>query len=486
MKSILLPRLFLILVTLLGFMAFPSLALAGGGGAHFDVPWWSVIPFAILLGLIALMPIVAHHWWEDPINKLLVAGLCSLPVVMWLASLQKVTQGASMSMLGHSLEEYAAFLAMVGSLYIVSGGIVVAGQIEGRPWTNTLILAIGAVLANLVSTVGASMLLIRPFLRANRWRKSWHLPVFFIFIVSNLGGLLLPLGDPPLFLGFLQGIDFLWTLRLWPQWLVGNGLVLLIFFIWDTLVWRSHSVADPASASALSKAQGRTGINLSFEEGPLRIAGKRNFLFLAGILFAVLLQSKQAADALAGLIRVNLYLDHPLVGGGLMILMALGSLAATPEKLRKANGFSWAPFGEVGILFAGLFITMGPALSLLSQNAELFQNARPWQFFWMTGLGSSLLDNAPTYMAFATVAAGGHEKIPQLVETAPSVLSAISVGAVFFGAMTYIGNGPNFMVQAIAHELQFPTPGFIKYLMISSVILLPVFILVTFAFYAGG
>jgi len=461
---------------------FPSLGLGAQGAPPFIVPWWSVLPFAALLALIAIMPIVAHHWWEDPVNKLLVAGLCSLPVVMWLASLEKETGGASMAMLGHSLAEYAAFLAMVGSLYIVAGGIVVAGRIEGKPFNNTLILAIGAVLANLVSTVGASMLLIRPFLRANRWRKSWHLPVFFIFVVSNLGGLLLPLGDPPLFLGFLQGIDFLWTLRLWPQWLVGNGLVLLIFYIWDFLIWRG--TYSPDSAKALNEAHTRAGVNVSYEEGPLRVAGKRNLLFLVGILFAVLLQSKQAADAIQSLIRLPVHLDHPLVGGGLMIMLALGSLAATPEKLRKANGFSWAPFGEVGILFAGLFITMGPALSLLSQNAQIMQAARPWHYFWMTGLGSSLLDNAPTYMAFATVAAGGRAEISQLSQASPAILSAISVGAVFFGALTYIGNGPNFMVKAIAQELNFPTPGFLKYLLISACVLLPVFLLMTFAFFA--
>lgn len=473
---------FLVAIAILGGLA-PH-ALAAGGGA-FPVPWWSVLPFAVLLLLIAVMPIFAHHWWEEPVNKLLVAGLCALPVVMWLASMEKVTGGASMAMLGHSLEEYAAFLAMVGSLYIISGGIVVAGQFEGKPLTNTLILATGAVLANIVSTVGASMLLIRPFLRANRWRKSWHLPVFFIFIVSNLGGLLLPLGDPPLFLGFLQGIDFLWTLRLWPQWLLGNIVVLVVFYFWDLRQWRLDRAANPASAEALFRAQTRPGVNITLEEGPIRLAGKRNLLFLGGVLLAVLLQSYQVSDALKAWIRVDLHLDHPLVGGGLMVIMALASLASTPEKIRKANGFSWGPFGEVGILFAGLFITMGPALALLSQNAQVLAQGKPWQFFWLTGLGSSLLDNAPTYMAFATVAAGSRDQISQLTQTSPDILSAISVGAVFFGALTYIGNGPNFMVKAIATDLQFPTPGFLKYLAISSCILLPVLVLVTFAFYVG-
>ena len=455
----------------------------GAQGPAFTVPWWSVLPFAILLLLIALLPVLAAHWWEHPVNKLLVAGVCSLPVVMGLAALEKSTHGASMALLGHSLEEYVAFLAMVGSLYIVAGGIVVAGKIDGRPLVNTLILASGAVLANLVSTVGASMLLIRPFLRANRWRKSWHLPVFFIFVVSNLGGLLLPLGDPPLFLGFLQGVDFLWTIRLWPQWLLANGMVLAIFFVWDWVLWRKGQAADPETADNLLKAQMRSGQNISLEEGPLRVAGKRNLFFLAGILIAVLLQSDQVAGRLRDLFGLALKLDHPLVGGGLMVLCALGSLAITPEKLRKANGFSWHPFGEVAILFLGLFITMGPALTLLSQNASAMAGAGPGRYYWLTGIGSSILDNAPTYMAFATVAAGSREQIALLPEVAPHILAAISTAAVFFGAMTYIGNGPNFMVQSIAQELNFPTPSFLKYIQVSVLVLLPVLLFVQWVFF---
>lgn len=470
-----------------GFGALVGLLLAaapvwGAQGAAFTVPWWSVLPFAILLFLIALLPVVAFHWWEHPVNKLLVAGLCSLPVVMGLAALEKPTHGASMALLGHSLEEYVAFLAMVGSLYIVAGGIVVAGKIDGRPWVNTLILACGAVLANLVSTVGASMLLIRPFLRANRWRKSWHLPVFFIFVVSNLGGLLLPLGDPPLFLGFLQGVDFLWTTRLWPQWLMANGMVLAIFFVWDWVLWRKGQAIGSA-AETLRKAQERPGHNISLEEGRIRLAGKRNLFFLAGILIAVLLQSDQVASRIRDLTGFALKLDHPLVGGGLMVMCALGSLAITPERLRKANGFSWHPFGEVAILFLGLFITMGPALTLLSQNATAMAGAGPARYYWLTGIGSSILDNAPTYMAFATVAAGSREQIAQLPEVAPHLLAAISTAAVFFGAMTYIGNGPNFMVQSIAQELHFPTPGFLKYIQISVLVLLPVLVVVQWVFF---
>lgn len=455
----------------------------GAQGGALVVPWWSVIPFAILLFLIALLPVVAAHWWEHPVNKFLVAGLCTLPVVMGLAAMEKTTHGASMALLGHSLEEYVSFLAMVGSLYIVAGGIVVAGKIEGRPWVNTLILACGAVLANFISTIGASMLLIRPFLRANRWRKSWHLPVFFIFVVSNLGGLLLPLGDPPLFLGFLQGIEFLWTVRLWPQWLMANGAILMIFFIWDWILWRKGQGGDSAVAKTLLHAQERPGQIPSVEEGPLRLAGKRNLIFLAGILLAVLLQSDQVAKKVHEWTGFAPRLEHPLVGGGLMVMCALGSLALTPEKLRKANGFSWHPFGEVAILFLALFVTMGPALTLLSQNANGMAGAGPARYYWLTGIGSSILDNAPTYMAFATVAAGSREEIARLPFVAPHLLEAISTAAVFFGAMTYIGNGPNFMVQSISHELHFPTPGFLKYLQISVLVLLPVLILVQFVFF---
>lgn len=470
-----------------GFGAIMGLFLAvspvwAGHGATFSVQCWSIFPFALLLILISVLPVFAAHWWESLTSKLLVSGICSLPVLVFLAAADTKSNGASLALLGKSIEDFAAFIAMVGSLYIVSGGIALMGKIEGRPWTNTLILGLGALLANLVSTVGASMLLIRPFLRANRGRKSWHVPVFFIFIVSNLGGLLLPLGDPPLFLGFLQGVDFLWTTRLWPQWLVANGLVLSLFFVLDSIHWQKNRPPNPAPNLARNRPETREDFSAQGEEGPLRLAGKRNFVFLAGILLAVLLQSSQLTDWIRLHWGISLNLPHPLVGAGIMVVCALGSLAFTRSKIRQANGYSWHPLGEVGILFLGLFITMGPALVLLAQNAEAVKGLSAVHYYWLTGLSSSLLDNAPTYMAFATVAAGSPEQIAQLAETRPHILAAISTAAVFFGALTYIGNGPNFMVQAIAKEHHFPIPHFLQYILISMVVLLPIFFLVQWWF----
>ena len=452
------------------------MAVGPAWGNHetpFFVPWWSTIPFALLLILISLLPVLTASWWESLSHKLVVSGICSLPVLIYLATTHNHTSGASTALLGKSIEDFVAFLAMVGSLYIVSGGIALGGKIKGRPLTNTLILGLGAILANLVSTVGASMLLIRPFLRANRGRKSWHIPVFFIFIVSNLGGLLLPLGDPPLFLGFLHGVDFLWTLRLWPQWLVANGLVLSLFFVLDTLHWRKSSPPSPLAKPDLGSAESQGEANTPLERGDLeggdlRLVGKRNFAFLAGILLAVLLQSNQVTDWIQTHLGVFMKLHHPLIGAGLMVVCGLGSLAFTPAKIRHANAFSWHPLLEVAILFLGLFITMGPALVLLAQNAESFTGLSAFHYYWLTGLSSSLLDNAPAYMAFATVAAGSTEQIAHLAKTSPQILAAISTAAVFFGAMTYIGNGPNFMVQAIAKEHHFPTPDFLKYILIST------------------
>lgn len=472
----------------IGFSAIVGLFMVvgpvwGNQNTPFFVPWWSIIPFALLLILISFLPILAAPWWKDLAHKFLVTGICSLPVLVFLAACSNQTNGASVSLLVKSIEDFAVFLAMVGSLYIVTGGIAMVGKIEGRPWTNTLILGLGALLANLVSTVGASLLLVRPFLQANRERKSWHIPVFFIFIVSNLGGLLLPLGDPPLFLGFIHGVDFLWTIRLWPQWLVANGLVLTLFFFLDTHLWRKHPPLSLAVHRIRDKTETLKDWNGKGWEGPLRLIGKRNFVFLAGILLAVLLQSARVTEWTQAHLGLFLKIPHPLLGAGIMVLCALGSLIVTKGNVRQTNAFSWHPLGEVGILFLGIFITMGPALVLLSQNAETLEGLSSPHYYWLTGLSSSFLDNAPAYMAFATTAAGSPEKIAQLAENRPQILAAISTGAVFFGAMTYIGNGPNLMVEAIARELHFPTPHFLKYLLISLVVLLPILFLVQWIFF---
>jgi Na+/H+ antiporter NhaD/arsenite permease-like protein len=363
----------------------------------------------------------------------------------------------------HEMQSYLQFIVMLASLYVVSGGIVVAGDMEGKPLTNTAFLATGALLANLIGTTGASVLLIRPVLRINRQRRSTqHLPLFFIFTVSNLGGLLTPLGDPPLFLGFLNGVPFFWTLALWPEWLFANGVVLAIFVVWDTIAYRRETnIRD---------------FNESGQGQRLHLKGLINLPLLAGIIVGVMLQAT---------------LPEPggeWIGSLVMVAMALLSWWWTPGALRQANAFTWGPILEVAILFLGIFVTMVPALATLTVHGKELGLTEPWQFFWLTGGLSGCLDNAPTYLTFATLAAGsGDYEALARGEVAGIdgrlVLQAISCGAVFMGALSYIGNGPNFMVKAIADEAGFRMPSFLGYLVYSTAVLVPVFVAVTLVFF---
>jgi Na+/H+ antiporter NhaD/arsenite permease-like protein len=431
--------------------------------APLNLPLWSVAPFVVFLLAIALLPLAAEHWWHQNRNKGIVAAVLALPVAVYLLYLQLAKGQEALAPLAHELGNYVAFIVLLASLYTVSGGIVLHGDLPPRPLVNAGLLASGAALANLIGTTGASVLLIRPGLRINQARRhKAHLPVFFIFIVSNLGGLLTPLGDPPLFLGFLHGVPFFWTLSLWPHWLVANGAVLAIFLVWDTLAYRR----EPPEARAAPGTQ------------PLGLEGHVNLLFLGGIMAAALLQGWWPGFwGEAG-------------GTLLMALMGLLSLALTPHRLRAANGFTWGPIVEVAILFAGIFVTMVPALELLSHHGRVFGVSTPWAYFWVTGGLSAFLDNAPTYLTFGTLAAESsdfsllvHDQVPGL--DGPLILSAISCGAVFLGAMTYVGNGPNFMVKAIADAAGLRTPSFFGYLAYSCLVLLPVFALVTLLFFRG-
>jgi Na+/H+ antiporter NhaD/arsenite permease-like protein len=430
---------------------------------HLDLPVWSVAPFVLLLLTIALLPLAARNWWHSNVNRALVAAAYAIPVAAYLVYLQLATGQHTIAALLHDLRDYVAFIVLLGSLYTVSGGIVVAGDLEGRPLTNTAFLAAGAVLANLIGTTGASVLLIRPVLRINKRRQfTYHLPIFFIFIVSNLGGLLTPLGDPPLFLGFLNGVPFFWTLSLWPQWLMVNGLVLVIFLVWDTLAFRRELAALETHEPRLTES--------------LHLKGWINLPLLAGVIVGVFVQAALPDPAGSWL------------GALVMLTMAALSLGLTPRALREANGFTWGPILEVAILFLGIFITMVPALEILTVRGKNFGITEPWQFFWLTGGLSGFLDNAPTYLTFATLAAGS-EDFAALARgevvglEGVLVLQAISCAAVFMGALTYIGNGPNFMVKAIAEEAGFRTPSFLGYLAYSSVILMPVLVLVMLVFF---
>lgn len=449
-------------VGLLGLLAGPSVAFAAAPD-RLDLPVWSITPFVLLLVCIAVLPLTASRWWHDDRHKVLVVAALALPVVAYLVYLRLTTGQKTLAPLVHELGKYASFIILLGSLYIVAGGIVVRGDLRATARNNAMLLGLGALSANLIGTTGASVLLIRPFLRMNGWRRrTAHLPVFFIFLVSNLGGGLTPLGDPPLFMGYLNNVPFTWTLTLWPQYVVAVGAVLAIFAVWDALALR-----------------GETAPLLLAKPEPVRLEGQVNFLFLAGILGAVLF----TADWLP---------LWDLFGGELfMLLMGYLSWRNTPKELRAVNGFAWAPIVEVAILFAGIFVTMVPALQLLEEHGKDLGLTQPWQFFWATGLLSSVLDNAPTYLAFATLAAGTndfsvlvHDRAPGL--DGPAVLRAISCGAVFLGALTYIGNGPNFMVKAMAERSGYRPPSFFGYVLYAAAVLLPVFLLVTALFFRSN
>jgi len=403
---------------------------------------WAIVPFVGLLLSIALLPLRAPHFWESHKNKALVAFLWSLPVAIYF--LFNMPHELVLS-----LKDYASFLLLLTALFIISGGIVLRGDLKATPEVNTLILAIGAVLANFIGTTGASMLLIRPLLQTNSERKhTIHIPIFFIFLVSNIGGCLTPLGDPPLFMGLIKGVPFFWTLRLFPIWALMVGGVLLIFYVFDNMKYRQEECRD------IIRDRRRVV--------PLRLAGTINFLWLAGVIAAI-------------------FLPFPSREGAL-ILMAILSLLTTKRVCRTENKFTYNPILEVAILFAGIFVTMVPALLILNAHGADLGIVRPWQFFWATGSLSSFLDNTPTYLAFFSMAQGlglngDTLGIPSLM------LKAISAGAVFMGANSYIGNGPNFMVKAIAEEYKLKMPSFFGYMAYSLAFLVPLYLVVTVIFF---
>jgi Na+/H+ antiporter NhaD/arsenite permease-like protein len=417
-----------------------STILHGGGAAHMShslgdtLPLWTVSPFAVQLLAIALTPLVAPQWWARHYGK--VSLVLGLPVAVFFLVAAPVQ-------LAHTLYEYLDFILLLGTLFIIAGGIMVRGTFPPTPWVNATFLGLGAALANLIGTTGASMLLVRPLLRANARRPNHaHVVIFFIFLVSNIGGALTPLGDPPLFLGYLEGVPFFWTLHLWPQWLLAVGLVLATFLVLDLWHWR-HEARHPK------------------EELRFGIGGTLNFVLLGGVVAAVFLRSPLRET--------------------LMAVMAVLSLRLTPPEIRAENGFTFGPIIEVATLFAGIFLTMMPALSILEARGAHAGLREPWQFFWTTGALSSFLDNAPTYLTFLSTARG--LGLPAEVGGLPAhLLAAVSLGAVFMGANTYIGNGPNFMVKAIAEENGVRMPSFLGYMVYSGAVLVPVFIIVTLVF----
>lgn len=442
-----------------------------------------ILPFGVLLAAIALAPLLAPDWWARHYPKVALA-LGTVTLAYYLGGLHATTRVL------HVAQEYASFIALIGSLFVVSGGIHITVQGEATPRANTIFLLVGAIIANLLGTTGASMLLIRPWLRMNKYRLTAHHVVFFIFIVSNVGGCLTPIGDPPLFLGYLRGIPFWWVAEhCWPIWATGVGLLLALFYVVDRRNYRRA----PAEIRARLAEPGDTW----------RFQGLGNLAFLAVILAAVFIS------------------DPPFVREAIMVGAAAGSYLLTRPPVHAANQFTFHPIQEVAILFAGIFATMMPALDWLQLHAGEFGNATPGLFYWAAGSLSSVLDNAPTYLSFLSaeaglfatpdvvqavqaalavgasdplVASGSHASTVQFTlaalanhfpaavasqQVTPSQIQvavllsqplynqfivAISVGSVFFGACTYIGNGPNFMVKSIADHQKANTPSFLEYI----------------------
>ncbi len=413
------------------------------------------IPFVLLLGAIATGPLFCKHWWERNYTFVSI-GLGLLVVGYYILGLKEY------EVLLHTGHEYISFICLIGSLFIVSGGIHIGVKGESTPAINCVFLLLGAFLANFLGTTGASMILIRPWIRMNKYRITAYHIIFFIFIVSNVGGCLTPIGDPPLFLGYLKGIPFFWTLEhLWTKWLTAVVALLAIFFMIDSQNFKKAPLAVRIKETA---------------NETWKFDGLHNIFFLLVILGSVFIQ------------------NPPFVREGVMVICSVLSYRTTARSVHDMNAFSFGPIQEVAILFLGIFATMIPALGWLEHNAAQLGIHHPLHFYWGSGILSSVLDNAPTYLNFLSAAQGlfasgepTHEaQLAKLLADYPLHIQAISCGSVFFGAMTYIGNGPNFLVKAIADRSKIKTPTFFGYIFRYSLpILLPVLALLGWFYFAG-
>jgi Na+/H+ antiporter NhaD/arsenite permease-like protein len=494
--------LFVLILLLLTFLVSPSAVFASEAEVH-ETPaeLWMAIPFVLLLASIAIMPFINRHWWERR-YPFVAFSLGAMVVLLYLIVLQNSERVV------HTANEYFSFIVLIGSLFIVAGGIHIKIRGRSTPHSNVLLLLIGGITANLLGTTGASMVLIRPYLRVNRYRLRTYHVVFFIFVVSNVGGALTPIGDPPLFLGYLRGIPFFWVVQnVWHIWAVAMAILLLVFYLID----RRYYIHLTRTVREVAEHTG--------EEAEL--AGPHNIIFLLAILGAVFIQRP------------------PFVREAIMITAAMGSYFTTKNEIHKKNDFNFHPIQEVAILFAGIFATMIPALQWLEANARLIGIQSPGQFYWGCGILSSVLDNAPTYLNYLSASVGlfvNHEMVAQiqnliashgagaaaisgahaeeirntfgtlmtyhadLVNTGsvpiddihvsyllgnhPIYIMAISISAVFFGACTYIGNGPNFMVKSIAEHSGAHSPSFFGYVVRYTLpILIPTYVLVWLLFF---
>ena len=463
----------------IGFLMYGSLTAhgeghGGGHGGEAHAPsLWSIVPFAGLLLCIAILPLIqaTEHWWESNQNRLMLAlSFGAITLLYYL-----VTGGAAkvVSILEHAiLAEYIPFIVLLFCLYVISGGISLKGDLAAHPSTNTAFLAVGALMASFVGTTGASMLLIRPLLQTNSERRHVkHTVIFFIFLVSNVGGCLLPIGDPPLFLGYLKGVPFLWTLGLWAEWLVMCVLLLVVYFVWDSIAYRKETLRD----LIIDETQ----------RVKLTLRGKLNFLWLLGVVLCVALV--KPGEEFLGL-GFNAF---PFMRELLMLGFTALALRTTKQQIRDDNQFDYHAILEVAALFIGIFICMQAPIEILRASGASLAPllSSPARFFWATGILSAFLDNAPTYVVFMETAT----TLPQEAATATITLAdgasvpermlvAISLGAVFMGAMSYIGNGPNFMVKSIAEQSGIRMPSFFGYMGYSCAILLPLLIVMTLIF----
>ncbi len=457
----------------------PSVALAAGAGhptlpgADLSAVW--VIPFACMLLSIAIMPLALPHFWHHNFGKISVFwGLAFLVPCA-------IVYGFSITLyefLHTILLEYVSFLILLFALFTVAGGVRLTGSLVGRPIVNTAILAVGTILASWMGTTGAAMLLIRPLLRANAHRKNKvHSVVFFIFLVANIGGSLTPLGDPPLFLGFLKGVSFFWTTSaLFVQMLVLSVALLAIYFVVDTMLYNKEGRPEPPASE-------QSGEKLGLD-------GKVNLILLVGVVGAVLMSGLVKIGEVVNIYGVGLE-GQNLLRDGLLLALAGVSWKLTSKQCRELNGFNWAPIEEVAKLFLGIFVSMIPAIKILQAGTDgalapliqmVSQDGQPvnYMYFWLTGMLSSFLDNAPTYLVFFNTAGGNAEV---LMGDLAMTLTAISAGAVFMGANSYIGNAPNFMVRSIAEDMGVKMPSFFGYMAWSFGILVPLFAVMTFMFY---
>jgi Na+/H+ antiporter NhaD/arsenite permease-like protein len=467
----------MLLLATVALMSAPAMAAEdaqGLPGVTMSLLW--AIPFAGILLSIATGPLLYPHFWEHHYGKFSAfwAALVIIPMALsfgWFTAAEAVAHTM--------LLEYISFIVLLFALFTIAGGIFLSGNLHGTPWLNAGLLLIGSLLASVVGTTGASMIMIRPIIRANDNRRyNVHVVVFFIFLVSNIGGSLTPLGDPPLFVGFLRGVDFFWTTQhLWLETLFVGALVLAVFLVIDLHLYKTEEKKQP--------------IKDPTPDSRIKLCGLVNIPLLAGVIGAILMSASWQPGVAFTLFNVPVELQN-LVRDVIIFALAIVSLIFTRKDYRAANGFSWGPISEVAKLFAGIFICIIPVIAILKAglggalaplvSAVTGADGQPNElaYFWMTGLLSSFLDNAPTYLVFFELA-GGDAKV--LMTDLALTLTAISAGAVFMGANTYIGNAPNFMVYAIARERGVKMPSFFGYMLWSGGVLIPVFLLAGFLFY---